>query len=302
MILSRTLAERAMAAAEAPSAQKLNAEGLSETGRKIYDAAEQLEALFVTQLVKASRMMSGGTPGERAGGSVYQGLAEESFGEALARSSDFGITRELIQSLRATEAGGTVHLPHGPSPVAVEHRANTAARNASKSLFADASVDASRRATRETNSAAPGDRQTGRLDKLAARLAPFSEAVADAAGQYGIDPSVITAVIVAESGGKAHAVSPAGARGLMQIMPATGRELGLVNPFDPRENILAGTRYLSRMLKRFGGDITLALAAYNAGPGAVRKHGGIPPYRETMRFVSKVLALAGDLRLKGNSA
>jgi soluble lytic murein transglycosylase-like protein len=113
---------------------------------------------------------------------------------------------------------------------------------------------------------------------------------------------VITAVIVAESGGKAHAVSPAGARGLMQIMPATGRELGLVNPFDPRENILAGTRYLSRMLKRFGGDITLALAAYNAGPGAVRKHGGIPPYRETMRFVSKVLALAGDLRLKGNSA
>jgi soluble lytic murein transglycosylase-like protein len=169
-------------------------------------------------------------------------------------------------------------------------------------LFADASVDASRRATRETNSAAPGDRQTGRLDKLAARLAPFSEAVADAAGQYGIDPSVITAVIVAESGGKAHAVSPAGARGLMQIMPATGRELGLVNPFDPRENILAGTRYLSRMLKRFGGDITLALAAYNAGPGAVRKHGGIPPYRETMRFVSKVLALAGDLRLKGNSA
>lgn len=289
MILSKTLAARTTEAGE----------GLSGEARRLWDAAEKLEALFVTQLVKASRMISTGGPGEHAGGSVYQGLAEESFGEALASSSDFGISRELIHSLRATDAGGTVHPPHGPSSIAVEHRAHAAAL--AQSLFADASVDASHRATPGPSNSAPRDRQSAKIDKLAARLAPFSEAVADAAGQFGIDPSVITAVIVAESGGKAHAVSPAGARGLMQIMPGTARELGLENPFDPRENILAGTRYLAKMLKRFGGDITLALAAYNAGPGAVRRHGGIPPYRETMRFVSKVLDLAGDLRLKADS-
>ena len=266
MILSKTLAARTTTAGE----------GLTGEARRLWDAAEKLEALFVTQLVKASRMISTGGAGEHAGGSVYQGLAEESFGEALAQSSDFGISRELIQSLRATEAGGTLRPAHGP---AASHRASEG----------------------QSSSAPPRNRESAQLDKLAARLAPFSEAVSDAAGQYGIDPSVITAVIVAESGGNARAVSPSGARGLMQIMPGTARELGLANPFDPRESILAGTRYLARMLDRFGGDLTLALAAYNAGPGAVRRHGGIPPYRETMRYVSKVLKLAGDLRLKADS-
>ncbi len=110
-----------------------------------------------------------------------------------------------------------------------------------------------------------------------------------AAVQYGVDPRIVLAVIDVESGGDAGAVSPAGAQGIMQIMPETARELDLAAPFDPAANIDAGVRYLRQMLQRFG-DLRLALAAYNAGPGAVERHGGIPPYPETQMYVDRVLS------------
>lgn len=115
----------------------------------------------------------------------------------------------------------------------------------------------------------------------------YESAIAGAAGKYGIDPAVIKAVIKAESGFRSGAVSRVGAQGLMQLMPGTARALG-VDPTDPEQNIDGGTRYLKQQLDRFG-DIESALAAYNAGPGAVARYGGVPPYAETQRYVSQVL-------------
>jgi len=101
----------------------------------------------------------------------------------------------------------------------------------------------------------------------------------------------VTALIARESAGNPNAVSPKGAKGLMQLMDGTAREMGVKYSFSPAENINGGVKYLKNMLDSFGGDEKLALASYNAGPGAVRKYNGIPPYRETQEYVRAVLAL-----------
>jgi hypothetical protein len=123
---------------------------------------------------------------------------------------------------------------------------------------------------------------------------PYAEIIAAASQAHGVDPFLVKALIQVESGYRPKARSPKGAVGLMQIMPATAREYKVRNPFDPKANIEAGVRHLKSLLDRYGsGRTELALAAYNAGPGAVQKFNGIPPYRETRNYVSRILSLAG---------
>ena len=112
------------------------------------------------------------------------------------------------------------------------------------------------------------------------------------ARNQAVSPELIRAVVQAESGGRPDARSKAGAVGLMQLMPGTARELG-VNPNNPRENIRGGVQYLNQMAGKFG-DLDLALAAYNAGPGAVKKYGGVPPYRETIDYIGKIRKSLGE--------
>jgi soluble lytic murein transglycosylase-like protein len=123
----------------------------------------------------------------------------------------------------------------------------------------------------------------------------FDGLIVEHARLHGVRPDLVRAVVEVESGFNPLAVSPKGALGLMQLMPATARQFGVLNPFDPTENVRAGVAYLRHLLDRYDNDERLALAAYNAGPGAVDRHGqAVPPYAETRSYVEKVNRLAGD--------
>ncbi|HET7697564.1 MAG TPA: lytic transglycosylase domain-containing protein [Vicinamibacterales bacterium] len=141
------------------------------------------------------------------------------------------------------------------------------------------------------------------IDRIVAPIDPrsaYDDIVLEAARLYRLDPHMIRAVMQAESGFNALAVSPVGALGLMQLMPPVAAELGVSDPLDPRENIMAGARYLRQLLDAHRGDERLALASYNAGPGNVAKYGRIPPFRETQNYVRKVTALMSEARSQGN--
>ena len=121
----------------------------------------------------------------------------------------------------------------------------------------------------------------------------YDDLIRQAAEHFGVEFGLIKAVIHAESAFDPQAVSVKGARGLMQLMPRTARELGVRDVFDPRENVFGGTRYLKDMLQRYNNDLHLSLAAYNAGPNEVDRRGGVPPFPETTSYIRRVLNLMG---------
>lgn len=129
----------------------------------------------------------------------------------------------------------------------------------------------------------------GRQAQAALPSAEIEQLVQTNAANWQVDPALVRAVMANESSFNPNATSPTGAQGLMQLMPETAASLGVTDAYDPQQNVAGGTRYLRGLLDRFGGDVTRAVAAYNAGPGAVEKHGGIPPYAETQAYVRNVL-------------
>lgn len=123
----------------------------------------------------------------------------------------------------------------------------------------------------------------------------------EAAQTYGVDVNLLTAIARQESNFTATATSSSGAMGIMQLMPATAQGLGVNDAYNPYENIMGGTKYISQLLSRYNGDVSLALAAYNAGSGNVAKYGGIPPFAETQNYVSKVLGYYQDSTVTGSN-
>jgi soluble lytic murein transglycosylase-like protein len=127
------------------------------------------------------------------------------------------------------------------------------------------------------------------VEEVAAATGDLHALASEAARRHGLDPDLVLAVVAVESGFRPEAVSPKGARGLMQLMPATAQALGVEDAFDPSANLDGGARHLQELIALYDGDVTKALAAYNAGAGAVSRHRGVPPYKETREYVKKVM-------------
>lgn len=150
-------------------------------------------------------------------------------------------------------------------------------------------VRASAYAARKNLSPEPAEVK-GNSFRPAAEMDPkIADAIQEMSAKYNVPAALVESVMGAESNFNPKAQSKAGAQGLMQLMPGTAKEMGVQNSFDVRENVEGGVRYLRKMMDLFGQDERLALAAYNAGPGAVKKYGGVPPYKETRNYVDKIL-------------
>ena len=162
--------------------------------------------------------------------------------------------------------------------------------DASMSTKAGASVSSSDKVFSPSSVAASKSASKEELDSLISKYA----------SQNSLDPDFVKAVVKQESGFNPSAKSHCGAMGLMQLMPATASSLGVHNPYDPEQNIAGGTKYLKGLMDRFEGNKELALAAYNAGPGAVKKYGGVPPYRETQNYVKNIISSYQNYKIGGN--
>ncbi|HSA91863.1 MAG TPA: lytic transglycosylase domain-containing protein [Terriglobales bacterium] len=168
---------------------------------------------------------------------------------------------------------------------------------AARTAWAEAATQISARpqqsepARAESAAANPNYANVERARSLTA--AEVDAAIEAAAARHNVDPNLVRAVIKVESNFNPRAVSRKGAMGLMQLMPGTARKLKVSNPFDPEQNVDAGVRHLKGLMEDFGGDLTLSLAAYNAGAGAVRRNGGVPPYAETQSYVRQITRIYG---------
>jgi Rod binding domain-containing protein len=134
------------------------------------------------------------------------------------------------------------------------------------------------------------------------RLEQYEDIIQDASDQYGVSPNIIKSVILTESAANENAKSSANAKGLMQLIDSTASDMGVNNVWDPRENIMGGTKYLSKMLRQYDGDLKLALAGYNAGPGNVQKYNGVPPFEETQKYITRVMSYMNHLKEGTNEA
>ncbi len=239
--------------------------GFSESKkRKLAKASIDFESLLTQMMLKSMTKSTNGLFGKDGYGSdIYNSLFETEISKYMSRTKSLGIAPMIYKKITGedldVEKFEFENSVQGMGEVLDREKVN----NSEKPVVKPTEVSLK-------------------------RLKSIEQIINQAAEKYGVNKSVVKSIILAESAGKHDAVSKANAKGLMQLMEPTAKELGVKNIFDPEENVNGGTKYFSQLLGKFDGNIELALAAYNAGPDSVKKYNGIPPYKETINYVNRI--------------
>lgn len=226
---------------------------------KIANAAKEFESLLTSMMLKSMDKTTNGMFGQDSlGGDYFNTIFENEMASFMSKNKSMGIADILYKKITGED---------------MNHLLNGSTLNNNKIEL--------KNSLPTTHSIVPSSKAMDRLNK-------YEDIINAASNSFGVDKNLIKSVILTESAANDNAVSSAKAKGLMQLIDSTATEMGVSNVWDPKENIFGGTKYLAEMLRKYNGDINLALASYNAGPQNVDKYGGIPPFEETQNYVQRV--------------
>ncbi|HOI28399.1 MAG TPA: transglycosylase SLT domain-containing protein [Melioribacteraceae bacterium] len=227
---------------------------------KIANAANEFESLLTSMMLRSMNSTTGGILGDSGyGNDMFDTIFEQQIASQISKSKNLGIAEAIYRKVTGEEL----------SPLLNSIPSRSVERINIDKVDADTKIKPSSEALK--------------------RLNKFDIMIDEASNEFGLDKNLIKSVILTESAANHKAVSSAKAKGLMQLIDSTASDMGVKNVFDPRQNIHGGTKYLSRMLRQYSGDLKLALAAYNAGPQNVEKFNGVPPFDETKNYIEKVI-------------
>ncbi|HUI29781.1 MAG TPA: transglycosylase SLT domain-containing protein [Candidatus Acidoferrales bacterium] len=253
-----------------PNISQIHPQFTEQQKTKLMAAAKDFEAVFMQYMLKSmeeSEKISGQDDSEQGyGKDIMTGLFDTEMARYVTDKSNLGIGNMLYKQFTGEDmdsgiSGRSNSIPEMLRQILPDER------------------------TRERVLQKIGSYSSG---SVLENVGQYSDIINEAAGKYDVKPSLIKAVIAAESGGNADSVSTKNAKGLMQLVDTTAEEVGVKNVFDPRENIMGGTKYLKNLIEKFSGNIELVLASYNAGTEAVEQYKGVPPFNETQNYVKRV--------------
>jgi Rod binding domain-containing protein len=234
---------------------------------KLKAAVKDFESVFMEYMLKSMQQtakIDGSGDEQGYGKDIMTGLFNTKLSEYITNNSNLGIGNMLYKQFTGED------MDSGPSGVSPS----------SSSIPTQGLTDAQSLALQKIKTYSSGS--------VLENVGKYSDIIDEAAGTYNLQPNLIKAVIAAESAGKADSVSTKNAKGLMQLSDSTAKDMGVSNVFNPKENILGGTKYLKSLIEKFPGNLDLALASYNAGPATVEQYSGVPPYAETQNYIKRV--------------
>ena len=258
----------------------------SSTPEQTRKVAQEFETLFSSMMIKAMRKTVGENPliPQSTGEEIFTGMLDDEYAKMMSSNTSMGLANLIVKELEEQEhpdkALNELRTIGKNNPWETDPRFLPGMPKTSGTGDATAAQAVTSAATSKN---------------LNTNVSKWNGLISRAARENGVDKNLISAIVAQESGGDHLARSPKGAKGLMQLMDTTSTAMGVKEPFSPWANISGGTKYLKQLLNRFNGDEQLALASYNAGPGAVEQYGTVPPYPETQQYVTSVLALRQHL-------
>ena len=256
-------------------AQEINSRYTDAQKSKIANAAKEFESLLTSMMLKSMDKTTNGMFGsETTGGDYFGTIFENQMASMISKKKSLGIADILYKKI----TGENINQ-NSPGLELLQYLNNNKIEL--------------KKSDSDNNSITPSSKATTRLDQ-------YEDIINDASNTYGVDKNLIKSVILTESAANEKAQSSAKAKGLMQLIDSTASDMGVTNVWNPKENIFGGTKYLSEMLRKYNGNVNLALASYNAGPENVQKYGGIPPFEETQNYVKRVIGYFNHLNGEDN--